>query len=292
MKEEALYPVIHAFFEKRRYPSWTEPQIRKIRWERVRGAKVIPDIVAIAKGSTIVAVEAEPNASPDSISHGIGQLTRFSAFAGALYLALPAPVPKATRDELRLVCRGIGLIEVDISKHIVRECIAPRTKKPKSSENARGWWSALREVKWREKELAEAQSLRTRKTDMWRRLREGAQYGHSIFGKVSIDQDWHIVRVQINDPPELTSFQPIPVSVEYESEEKLQKFIECCREVREGLGRAGVFDFFGANTEVELLSEIFCIRSDCGHVGSLEFCPECRSHTVEEVGEEDLSEDE
>jgi hypothetical protein len=281
-----LYPLIHSFFRERRCPYWTEREIRGIR-----GARVIPDSIALNRG-VLVAVEAEPDASSDSLNHGVGQTRRFSAFAGILYLALPVPIPKTARDELRLISPGTGLLEVNVSENCVRERIRPVKRDPRSLEIAHRWWFELRAVKIKQKRREQAQLLRARRRNLWLRLHHVPPFNPdrpSLIGNnIETDEDNRLVIVEIQDPPELTYSEP--VSIEYDREH-VREFVECCYEIKWRLEYANAFNFFGENTKVELQSEVFCVREDCGHVGSEEFCPYCGSRPVDEATDETIGDD-
>jgi hypothetical protein len=248
---------------------------------------VIPDSIAIKWGA-LVAVEAEPNVSSESLNHGIGQTRRFSAFAGILYLALPVPVPKVTRDELKLISPGTGLLEVNVRKRSVKERIEPTKREPRSLESARRWWYALRAVRIKQKRKEQARLLRIRRRNLWMGLHHTPPFNPdrpSLIGnRIETDEENSLVSVEIQDPPEFASSGP--VSIEYDGE-FVTDFVRCCGEIRWRLESAGTFDFFGENTKVKLLSEVFCVRDDCGHVGSNEFCPLCGSRPVDEIFEDE-----
>jgi hypothetical protein len=277
LKEKLLYAPIHAFFKGRGWPYWTEREIRGIR-----DVKVIPDAMALNEG-IMVAVEAEPDVSSESLNHGVGQTRRFSAFAGILYLALPVPVSKATTDELRLISPGTGLLEVNVAKRRVRERIKPAKRQPASLEKARRLFLALRGVTMKRKHREEARLRGVRRRNLWLRLHHIPPFNPdrpSLIGNhIDTDENNRLVRVEIQDPPEFTLSEP--VSIEYDREH-VREFVACCYEIKWRLEYADAFNFFGANTKVELFSEVFCVREDCGHVGSSEFCPLCGSRPVDD----------
>lgn len=277
LREGRLYPLIHSYFRNQGCACWIESEVRK-----VRNARVVPDEIALKNG-VFVAVEAEPDVSSDSLNHGLGQTRRFSAFAGILYLALPAPVPKAVRDELKLISPGTGLLEVNVSKRRVRERIEPAKRCPGSLESARRLFLALRGVMIKRKHREEARLRRVRRRNLWLGLHHVPPFNPdrpSLIGNhVETDENNRRVKVEIQDPPEFTLSEP--VSIEYDIEH-VRDFAECCHEIKCRLDYGDAFNFFGENTKVELQSEVFCVREDCGHVGSSEFCPLCGSRPVDD----------
>jgi hypothetical protein len=287
VKEDVLCPFIHAFLEERGWPSWTESEIRRIKWETVRGAKVIPDVVAIRRGSTIIAVEAEPNASSDSINHGVGQTGRFSAFAGILYIAFPAPVPAATKDELLLICPGTGMLEVDAATGTVRERIRPRRQRPKDAKKWKEWKFALKDVKKREQESADRQFLTEKRRSIKTLLSEARWLPgyRALIEDISLDKGNGEVLVKIRDPSQFATSTVSPEHVDSE------EFAACCTEIDTQLRAAGVFDTFGPDTKVKLISDVFTNREDCNHIGSVDFCPLCGSRPNQEDEERTDDED-
>lgn len=265
-----MYPLIKALFEKQGCPSWTEFEIRKLNWEHVQGAKVIPDVAATKNRSTLIAVEAKQDTLPASFKEAVGQTRRFSAFADMSYIAFWAPIPEIIQTELRLICKGTGLLEVYAVTGVVKELISAREQRPKIAENKRQWLAALKEVKKRQRESA-ANQLRVEKLREIKALLHGrrAYPGYRpLIKDIRLDESTRKVEVITWDPPE---FATSLLSPEYVDD---GYFRACCVEMDSQI--CPIFDIFGSETAIEFSSEVFQMR-DCGHTGSHESCPQCSS---------------
>lgn len=88
---------------------------------------------------------------------------------------------------------------------------------------------------------------------------------------IKLDGATSTVSVVIRDP---VKFATSSISPQYVDPEE---FRACCAEIDSQLRTAGVFDVFGPETSVQLVSEVFSLREDCGHIGSDDICPFCSS---------------